>query len=329
MAVERPMPSMPYPGVPPKRGKDHGPSQADIDAANAGQLAPKGAEKFLQRLARNWAVRLGLIAGVGYGAYQVPTIQRAVDSVYHDTLQKLGLEAVVVPTTFDNKADKGVIGDNNILPLSPGEISSLPSFDEQGPVFLSPIKNNPSSKGVSTYDKTMNDNIGLSKEVSANARKEGIRDKIEFPSFPTDTVLVAPIDGYAFSMLEDDLPGTKDDPLLRGITIEFLDPKTNILYFVNIAADYSQGTSIENQRTMENLISNVPRQSAENRNGKDWKKGLNIQRGTPILKLTKETRISMFIQGGRDGSLFEAKGRVPGNIRFLTDALSNKLIALK
>ena len=322
---ERPMP---YPGVPPKRGKDHGPSQKDIDAANAGQLAPKGAEKFLYRLTRNWAVRLGLVAGAGYGAYQVPAIQRAVDSIYHDTLQKLGLEAVV-PTTFDNKADKGVIGDNNILPLSPGEISSLPSFDEQGPVFLSPIKNNPSPKEVSTYNKTMNDNIGLRKEVSANARKEGIRDKIEFPSLPTDTVLVAPIDGYAFSMLEDDLPGTKDKPLLRGITIEFLDPKTNILYFVNIAADYSQGTSIENQRTMENLISEAPRKSAENYNGKDWKKGLNIQRGTPILKLTKETRISMLIQGGTDGSLFEAKGRVPGNIRFLTDDLSNKLIALK
>lgn len=133
---ERPIP---YPGVPPKKGKDHGPSQKDIDAANAGQLAPKGAERFIQRLARSWAIRLGLVASASYGAYQVPAIQRAVDSVYHDTLQKLGLEAVVVPTTFNPSALKGVLGEENTVQINAAEYSEVAPPIIEGDQFNMPL----------------------------------------------------------------------------------------------------------------------------------------------------------------------------------------------
>ncbi|MDP2632946.1 MAG: hypothetical protein Q8P25_04480, partial [Candidatus Curtissbacteria bacterium] len=89
----------PFPGVPPKQKQDQGPSQKDMEDANAGRLAPGGIERFIHKVAKSPATKVGLITGTiaagGYEAYQnVPAIHQAVDSAYHNLLQTLGAETV-------------------------------------------------------------------------------------------------------------------------------------------------------------------------------------------------------------------------------------------
>ena len=277
---ERPMP---VPGVPPRREKDHGPSQADIDAANAGQLAPKGVEKAIHRFARSKAVKLGLVGGAAVGAYQVPAIQRAVDSIYHDTLQKLGLE---VPTSFDNKADKGVIGDNNIVKASLSEIqqqSPEPLVEKDNLAsFLFPFQL-PESARV-TYGKTLSAYeealiATLPPEARAEATKKGITDTVNF-TLPKDTLIYTSVNGH---ILAASSKKTLENPNFADWARLFYYDETKDRTYV-----LSFGSTDPNA-----FDSLVPTQGNEPTvwRGTSWEQLPTIKQGTPILKTTKENQL--------------------------------------
>lgn len=64
--------------------------------------------------------------GLGGGAYavyqEVPAVHQAVDQQF---LQRIGVKDPEAPTTFDNTAEKGVIGPSNTVVLSQEEINQL------------------------------------------------------------------------------------------------------------------------------------------------------------------------------------------------------------
>ncbi len=85
-----------------------------------------------------------------------------------------------------------------------------------------------------------------------------------------------------------------------------------------------QGSQI--QKALDVLLVDAPVLGTKNSNGRDWQKGLPIQKGTPIFKTTRTTNISFAFQGGTNGSFGPDGERLPGNILFATNPSTNKLI---
>ncbi len=179
----------PFPGVPPKQKQDQGPSQKDIEDANAGRLAPGGIEKFIHKVAKSPTIRVvgatGAIAAGGYEAYQnVPAIHQAVD----DTINKIsaipgvGFDALTQsPDSFNPKWKGARLTSRNTV--------SVPASEQH----------------AAQYDlssKTMS--IPLPFEVKNGMEITVKRENQNFPTLafnniPDGTIIYAPIDGR-FSM---------------------------------------------------------------------------------------------------------------------------------
>ena len=125
MAIEQPAPRIPdkkaprwrqEPSITPFPKPLQPPTKEEAEAANRGDYKEGGITGFIKKHPLiSGGTAAGIAAAAAYEA--VPAFHQAVDSTYHDVMQKLGVE-IVVPLTFGNKAGSGVIGDNNIYPLS-------------------------------------------------------------------------------------------------------------------------------------------------------------------------------------------------------------------
>lgn len=276
---ERPLP---YPGVPPKKGKDHGPSQKDVDAANAGQLAPNAVERFIQRLGKSRTVRVGAVAGtagVGVYAYATnPDFHQTIDSAYHNLLQILGREAVV-PPSFDNKADKGVIGDSNIQFISQEEAkkSNLqPVGTDTSLTFLFPFQLPEGTKV--TYEKSLSERLPT-QAIQTEAAQKGIKDHIDLV-LPKDASMRAPVSGHVLAVNSQKNPENQN--FSEWARVFYYDEGKDMTYvFWVFAFDESSGNNPFHSfvPTQENIPSAWT--------GRNWEKLPKIQQGEPILKTNK------------------------------------------
>lgn len=290
---ERPVP---YPGVPPKRKKDHGPSQTDIDAANAGQLAPNAVERFIQRLGRSRTAKIGLAAGtagVGIYAYATnPNFQQTIDSAYHNLLQILGREAVV-PTTFDNKATSGVIGDKNIQFISQEEAkkSNLqPVATDTSLTFLFPFQLPEGAK--ITYEKSLSERLPT-QAIQTEAAQKGIKDQVDL-NIPRDATISASFDAHVvISMGREKY--NEDPTKAVGLNIVFYNPEQDKTYQIRIFTLDSDGQ----KGYLDSLSPSLqlpPNYSLDLLRGTNWKQWPIAKQGQQLVKTTQNQPIRITIE---------------------------------
>ncbi len=91
---------------------------------------PPSKKSLIERLVNNLALRLVLVGAGVYGAgYAVNEVYQNIPAVRQNTdnvLERFGLK-VIVPPTFDNKAENNVLGRNNSFYITPEE------YKEKGP----------------------------------------------------------------------------------------------------------------------------------------------------------------------------------------------------
>ena len=154
MAIEQPAPRIPdkkaprwrqEPSITPFPKPLQPPTKEEAEAANRGDYKEGGITGFIKKHPLiSGGTAAGIAAAAAYEA--VPAFHQAVDSTYHDVMQKLGVE-IVVPLTFGNKAGSGVIGDNNIYPLSEEAKANLqPVGTDTTLTFLFPFQLPPGAK---------------------------------------------------------------------------------------------------------------------------------------------------------------------------------------
>lgn len=181
-----------------KPGKIIGPTKDQADAAHAGKLEQKGLGNLVSKLAKNWAVRLGLttaVVGTGIGVYEA--------------VKPSGEQLIVVPDTFDPTALKGVIGANNMVEMTVAEYekSGPPLWDEETRTMSMPLA------------ITFKDGITrpLQIEKTPNAIDGKLMNVITINGLQTGDTLKSPIDGIiefsqrnlgAFFLTKEDSRGT-------------------------------------------------------------------------------------------------------------------------
>lgn len=220
------------------------------------------------------------------------------------------------PSTFDKKADKIVIGPNNTVDTDRATLESLPSFDANGkPIFIFDLKL-PEGKEI-IVTKELHTRF-FSEDVAHQAKTEGKRNYLETTKVPIGSKEIAPIDGRVF-ILSYEKNGSITPPI--GVKIEFIGPD-GTLWFYNIGVE---GIIPSEAAGILNIAVDAPRISPENSNGREWEKGLFAKVGTLLFTNNKVVKISRYLEGGKNGSLAEPDGRLPGDIQYHTDS-SQKLI---
>lgn len=220
------------------------------------------------------------------------------------------------PPTFDNKADKGIIGANNEMRVNIEDLQNIPSFDKDNkPILLFPIKNPPADLQIS-YAKEQG-TVFFPPELLAKAQQEGTKDTITLSSVPAGTEVIAPMDArvFTFSVVRD---GTT---ILTHMKVMFKSPD-NRLYQLDIGPDFGQQLI---DKRMDMSID----ASAMTGNLDQWEKGAEVKRGTTIFKTTKSTGILMSMQSWpipdvNTNTIIST--RTPGNMQFATDPTSSKII---
>lgn len=320
------------------------PSPEDVEAANAGALAPGRTRSFIESLSRSWAVRLGLVGVGGYAAYQnVPAFQEFADQTYHDTMQKLGLE-VFVPTAFNNNTDKGVIGARNATPVTQREIDRLyPNAferlnDGKNTILLQHLLDLSTS---SNPDKSINFRKtfgGANKAERDKYAGTGIYDGIIYENVPGGAILRSPVDGFLVITRDEQyngkpLPNGAD---VMGVLVDFVAPNGNH-YRLNIGGSTTKNfidryASTKTPYVFNSLIPTAP--SYDNNDIADY--GFQIHKGDLMLKLIQTPNsqtieeVNMNILVARVGKVGDPinslESPVPTNIQLLTDPKTDKIL---
>lgn len=254
------------------------PTQEEIEAANAGVLVPGKTGSFIEKLAHNWAVRLGLVTGTSVASYQVPAIHERIDAAYLDILDRLGL-AIVVPPTFDNKLDKGAIGENNTVTLPLSEIQ--PRFPDQvveqdhALTMLFPFQLPEGTKAK--FEKSLAEFLGTH-AIRDEAQKNNVKDHVDIP-LPKGTTVIAPVSGNALIM--EALDNKQMSSIARFF---YYDQTTNTTYALLIFTHDASGGHTYFQPLTES-------QPNTKWDGEKWKNLPRVAQGTPVLKTIRDNQV--------------------------------------
>lgn len=185
----------PSPKLPPRRGhlKVVPPTTEEAEAANAGQYAPGRTRGFVEKLSRNWAVRLGLVTAAGFAAYEyIPAVHETVDQTYHDVMKSLGIE-VVAPLTFDNQKIYGKIGETNSALILLKDIHQATSIDNGKAIHVGFFLDFGPEEMI-TYAKGLTP-INIDMNTYEEYRRKGVNNAIAFTDLSIGTIARAPFDG--------------------------------------------------------------------------------------------------------------------------------------
>lgn len=321
-------PTVPREAPPPHTPDRLAPPPTNVEATAANSGAYAESTRTVERVGGNGLLRFGSVAvvglgGLGIGAWQtyenIPAVHQTVGSKFLDHFR--GKDIQKLPETFDNTKDNGVVSPKNIL-FVPIEIyDKTPLYDEKGnPILDFPW--DPNNPVEMRYEKSFTrplgwDGTGLDPNTEVKNRFEG------------KTILPA---GYEFRTLypgrvffmgstynEEASQKSPSNPYGLAVydgppnmaKVEFMAPN-GVLYFINIGI---HSYSSEGLRLLEPLIE-APFINPENKNARDWEKGALVKRGQAIFRTTKKGYLAMSIEGGKDGTLDDVSGRIPGNFQF-------------
>ncbi len=316
------------------------PTAEEAEAANRGDYREDRITGFIKKHPLISSVAAAGIAATA--AYETaPAFHQAVDSTYHDIMQRLGVE-IVVPPSFNNKAGEGALGDNNIHAISKEEAKSLnlqPVGTDTTLTFLFPFQLPPGAKiqyerGIGipepgpaemlpTEDrKSQEEAVAKYKEF----KRKGIRSEIDFV-LPKDTIIIAPIDahvsiGYGIPSLNPDQDSTKG----YGMVLIYYSQQENITYVIKIF-------NLDNNTGMD-VIEKLPRFD-DNKyfSGVGWKELPEVEKGKPLLRTTADSQtLALTIEayeGDKKGLGTKAMSVVTPQFLTTTDTGNQKLLVLE
>lgn len=277
------------------------PTAEEAKAANAGEYTPRGANRFLYNISRNWAVRLGLVGAAGVVAYQsVPQIQEFVDARYHDALQALGLE-INIPPTFNNAALEGVIGAQNTEALSLSKIQEqFPrQVIEQGNTltFLFPFQVPEGAKAK--YARRFTGML-VNPEATTEAIQNQVKDQVIF-TLPEGATIIAPATGNV--LIYEPLQDPGDNPTLSfGALVFYYDKALDTTYLIRFGPG-------DMGRNVFEPLQPILKPLTWDWGDTNWQKLPIIQRGQPLLKLPRDRDVRITIRAYR-GEIVGPRGDV-------------------
>ena len=293
----------------PAANRDHlrvvwrgAPTKEEAAAANAGEYAPRGAERWLYDFTHSWATRLGLATAAvvgGVAVYQnIPAIQEFVDNSYQSLREKFSPETKV-PTTFNNAAKEGIIGEANTEALTLEEIREL--FPEQMVEqdnflkFLFPFIL-PEGSEVKYERSSTPGGVFFDPKTGAEIRQERdwnktiIRDNVTF-NLPEGTIVINPATTHVgLGSIEGNIKSGDDPNKSSGAAIVFYNERLDATYQLLLFPTGNIGvrTPFEPLQPMQEKIN-------KSDTGTEWKALPVIQQGEPLLRVPTDLTVKLRI----------------------------------